>query len=232
MNVWHLDRLSSFILLPLVDTFPSTSVSQHAPRLNPSSMVACHRIFRAFHKPTHPKGKATHTHWAHSPPKQNAWTGWHDPTCYTSHPSPMFPVLLITHTTTHGDTHAGCGTYDQRKWQTAFCWPYSSGYQRRCNLEVTSRRRKTELLSFSLITWVFEYGTSAKASWLHLWRCHCLELAGIMKHRQRADLWRQLWLLDKGILILILFYLVSIHIGSIEDNHFNLRRWFIRIERV
>lgn len=148
MNMRHFDHLSSFILLWLVDTFPSISVSQHAPRLNPSSMVACHRIFRAFQKPTHPKGKATHTHWAHNLPKQNAWTGWHDPACYTNHPSPTSPVLLITHTTTHGDTHAGCGTYDHRKWRTAFCWPYSSRYQWRCNLEVTSRRRQTKLLSF------------------------------------------------------------------------------------
>lgn len=79
------------------------------PPSAPSSMLACHHIFPAFQKPTHPKGKATHTHWARNPPQQNAWTGWHDPTYYTSHPSPTFPVLLITHTTTHGDTCAGAG---------------------------------------------------------------------------------------------------------------------------
>lgn len=110
--MWHLDRFSSFILLPLVDMFPSISVSQHAPLLNGSLS----RYFPCFSKTYSPQRKGhTHTDRAHNLPKQNAWTGWHDPTCYTNHPSPTFPLLLITHTTTHGDTHAGCGSYDHRK---------------------------------------------------------------------------------------------------------------------
>lgn len=78
--------------------------------IGPFSLLSYHSVFRPFLKPTHPKGKATRSQWAHTAPRQNTWTGWHDPVCFASHPSPAFPVLAITHATTHDDTHTGCGT--------------------------------------------------------------------------------------------------------------------------
>lgn len=63
--------------------------------------------FLAFSKAHSPQRKG-HTH---TPPWQNAWTGWHDPLCVSPvASSPAFPVLLITDATTHVDTEAGCGT--------------------------------------------------------------------------------------------------------------------------
>lgn len=130
---------------------PPPPVSQHAPWRPSSSLSTCHCVYRPFPKPTHPKGghtqsANTHTHAHTHPATAKRMSGLTWPRVFhQSTPSPVFPVLLITHATTHDDTHAGCGSgsggslelHDRGTTADGFLPASGSRYQERRSLEVT-----------------------------------------------------------------------------------------------
>lgn len=89
----------------------------------------------------HTQSASTHTH----PDTAKRMSGLTWPCVFhQSTPSPVFPVLLITHATTHDDTHAGCGSgsggslepHDRGTTADGFLPASGSRYQERRSLEV------------------------------------------------------------------------------------------------